>query len=93
MVSASNHGQDCDIAAIPVDAQSIRYAKDLLDEGGHDPRMVVDLGGELFFAWLSAGPIVKRMYGYLEESQLGFFTRETLGNQGSPGENWPVNAG
>jgi hypothetical protein len=41
-------GQVCDIAAIPVDAQSVGYAKDLLDEGGHDPRMVVDLGGELF---------------------------------------------
>lgn len=30
-----------------VDAQLVGYAKDLLDEGGHDPRMVVDIGGEL----------------------------------------------
>lgn len=48
-------GQDCDIAAIPVEIGTIGYAKDLLNEGGHDPEMLIDLGGELFLPGFPLG--------------------------------------
>jgi hypothetical protein len=41
-------GQDVDVAVLPIAAQEIGIAKDLMDPSGHDPDMLIDLGGELF---------------------------------------------
>ncbi len=48
-------GQDCDIAAIPVEIETIGYAKDLLDKRVHDPEMLIDLGGELLLPGFPLG--------------------------------------
>ncbi len=48
-------GQDCDIAAIPVETETIGFAKDLLDQDGHDSEMVIDLGEELFLPGFPLG--------------------------------------
>jgi hypothetical protein len=41
-------GQETDIAALQIDPSHIGTAKDLLDLGGNDPDMFIDLGGDLF---------------------------------------------
>jgi len=48
-------GQDCDVAAIRVDPSAIGLAKDILEPGGHDPDMFVDLGGDLFLPGFPLG--------------------------------------
>lgn len=43
-----SQGQDVDVAVLPIEPEQVGIAKDLLDQGGHDPDMFIDLGEDLF---------------------------------------------
>lgn len=48
-------GQSADVAALPLTEQDIPLARDLLDSGGNDPDMFIDLGGEVFLPGFPLG--------------------------------------
>lgn len=41
-------GQDADVAVLPIDEAAVGKTKDILDPGGHDESMWIDLGQEVF---------------------------------------------
>ncbi|MEI7049583.1 trypsin-like peptidase domain-containing protein [Pseudomonas koreensis] len=49
------YGQQVDIAALPLDPRHVGKAKDLLEPGGHDPSMLIDLGQEIFIPGFPLG--------------------------------------
>jgi hypothetical protein len=48
-------GQAVDVAVLPITLTALPLARDLLEMGGHDPDMFIDLGGELFLPGFPLG--------------------------------------
>lgn len=91
-----SEGQEVDVASLPIEAEQVGLAKDLLDQSGHDPDMFIDLGEDLFLPGYPLGfaasgflPIWKRasLASSLEvgEGMNRFFHVDTATREGMSG--------
>ena len=62
-------GQEVDVASLPIEVEQVGLAKDLLDQGGHDPDMFIDLGEDLFLPGYPLGFACERFSANLEARQ------------------------
>lgn len=89
-------GQSIDVAAFQIDPKDRGISKDLLDPTGHDPSMLIDIGGEVFLpgyplglSAMGAMPIWKRA-SVASSLEIGegidqFFLVDTASREGMSG--------